>query len=593
MLLSTFTRLSLVIGLVLAVGLVVSVGCGSEAEPTAAPAPAPTAAPAPAPTAAPAPAPTAAPAPAPTAAMASFVPAGVKLAAPEEQVITLAWEEPLPSPDPQTLRTSPSYGVMYNLFEGLYKLDHNDQLEPAQAKSVDISEDGLTYTFHLHDDIKWSDGTAVTAHDFEWSWKRGIDPEVGAPQSWLYPGIQGVEAIEAGASPDTLGVKALDDLTFEVKLTKPRPDFLYVVALGYPMYPSPRHVVEKYGEKWTEAENIVGNGPFLMTKWDHDREIILEPNPLYHGESPVIQKVVMTIREQYRSPEALRAYEAGESNIVMVPAGEYRRVKEHPALSAQLVTEINFGGNVYALVDTTNPPFDDLRVRQAIYLGFDRTQITDEVLLGQYPPAYIWVPPGNIGRLPDEPVIPGGVAKAKELLAEAGFPNGEGMRELVLDVRGDLAPAGMKIFAEAMAKQLNDNLGINVRVTVTEDKAHFNKYGNGPIENEPFDMALIRWSQDFPDPSLQITGPLFGGGVYYGHRWEDKEFEARFFEADLNPDQKLRAEGIKREMKWLWENGMPVIPLVYWTENMLWRNVAGLHLYATGAVMKHMYVMAE
>ena len=523
---------------------------------------------------------------------ASFVPATARLVPPEQQVIKLAWEEPIPNVDPQELLTAPAYGVMYNLFEGLYKLDHNDQPVSGQAKSVDISTDGLTYTFHLYDDLQWSDGVRLTTHDFEWSWKRAVAPDPPTPMNYWLDVVQGFEEVADGGSPDLLAIKALDDLTLEIKIKRPQPDFLHRVALAQPMHPSPRHIVEKFGERWTEAENIVGNGPFLMTKWVHDTEIVLEPNPLYHGEAPVIQKVVMTIREKHRSPEALRAYEAGETNIAMIPAGEYRRVAQDPVLSEQLVTEIKFGGVLYAMVDTTNPPLDDLRVRQAIYLGFDREQIARDVLLGQYPPAYTWNPPGNIGRLPDEPVIAGGVAKAKELLAAAGYPNGEGMRELLLDVRGDLGPLGMEIFSEAMAKQLKDNLGINLRVTVTEGEAHLARYGNGP-DNEPYDMSLVLWSQDLPDPSAQITGALFGGGHSYQHRWEDKDWEARFLEADTHPDPDMRAHGIQREMKWLWENGMPVIPLLYWNENMLWRNVTGLHLYATAAVFQHTYIMKK
>src|SRR5262245_13499040 len=219
-------------------------------------------------------------APAPKAGAAAPAPAqpAVKLA--KDQTLRMVIREPT-SMDPN-LAGDHSIWYVDQVFEGLYKVLDDGKTIWLGAKSLDVSKDGLTWTFKLNPASKWSDGTPVTAKDYEFSWKRAIDPKLASDTATFYSAIKGAEDYSGGKLKDVneVGVKAIDDMTLQVKMDKPAPYFRSVAGLTY-LYPVPRHVVEKFGDKWTEASNIVSNGVWKMESWKHDQEMVLVRNEGY------------------------------------------------------------------------------------------------------------------------------------------------------------------------------------------------------------------------------------------------------------------------------------------------------------------------
>ena len=393
-------------------------------------------------------------------------PAAAKLA--KDQTLRMVIREPT-SMDPN-LAGDHSIWYVDQIFEGLYKVLDDGKTIWLGAKSLDVSKDGLTWTFKLNPASKWSDGTPVTAKDYEFSWKRAIDPKLASDTATFYSAIKGAEDYSAGKLKDVneVAIKAVDDTTLQVKMDKPAPYFRSVAGLTY-LYPVPRHAVEKFGDKWTEAGNIVSNGVFKMESWKHDQEMVLVRNEGYWGKKPTLQKVVFRIAPAGELCTAdFRAYEANETDFAMcVPTPDIERVQKDPALGKQLTAEL-LSASQFLVFDAAHAPWNNAKVRQALNLAIDREKVTQVLSRGLFKPTKVLVAPGIQGHKPAN-ALKGGAAEAKKLLAEAGFPGGKGFPEFKLtapDIRGN------RILAEVLQQMWKDTLGITTtQVEIMEPKA--------------------------------------------------------------------------------------------------------------------------
>jgi oligopeptide transport system substrate-binding protein len=452
--------------------------------------------------------------------------------------------------DPNMMTGQPDGRVARMMFEGLTNLQHPQlTVKPAAATRWDISPDQLTYTFHLREDAKWSDGAPVTAHDFVYSWTRILKPATASRYaSHLYHLVNGQAYNEGKVSdPALVGVQALDDRTLEVKLAYPVPFFLQLTAF-YTLLPIPQHVVEKYGTEWTEPPQVVGNGPFRLV--EHRRHARMEfVRNEHYWNAPAVRLDRVTAYSIDDNYTSANLYKAGVIDFIpsrnvpveFVPQlhGRYEDLISAPMLA-----------NYYYLLNVTRPPLTDTRVRRALSMAIDRRAITDELLRGGEVPAAHFVPLGVPGYTsPPGPEF--NPEQARKLLAEAGFPNGEGFREM--RILFNTSDKHRKI-AEAIQQMWMKHLNIPVALQ-NEEWASYLKSMN----DLNYDVCRRGWIGDYPDASnfIELSESTNGNN---NTGWKSAEFDGlmRASRIELNPVKRLE---ILRQSEALMLDQVPVLPI--------------------------------
>jgi oligopeptide transport system substrate-binding protein len=484
-------------------------------------------------------------------------PAGAAVAPAAKQVLRYPDTEPLHF-DPATMEARPEILIGMALFDPLLTFDDAGHAVPVAAKSWDVSADGLTYTFHLRPGMLWSDGHPVTAADYEYAWKRVADPETASDYASAFYPIKGALDFNKGKTKnrDSVAVKAVDAHTLRAVLAEPAAYFPRLVSTWNYM-PVPRWQIEKYGKKWVDAGNHVGNGMFVLQKWDHDRELVIVANPKYWGTKPTLQRVVFTLTDDpFRT--SLPAFENNELDVTdQISPGDIDRVRKDPKLGPQL-KKFRWSGTAMIFCDTTNAksPLSKVKVRQALYLALDHKRIAAEVLRGIYDPAPTITPPGTIGYLATPP-LSGGADKARQLLAEAGYPDGKGFPDFKL-VWGKLIT--FDLTAQAVQQMWRDTLKINVTLQRMENK-EFNAAFNS-FATQPYDCYLSRWGSDFEDPA-NWANILFDSEQDFFHtKWRNEKYDSLV--------RKGSAEGNAAKRKQLYESAegiltteLPAIPVYH------------------------------
>ena len=347
------------------------------------------------------------------------------LAAPEAYagVLRRGTNDELPTFDPQYVVGNSAGAIMYDLFEGLVSRTPEGATQPGMAESWSVSEDGTVYVFRLRDNAKWSDGQAITAGDFVYSFKRMLDPESGTRgASALFP-VLNATAIARGEQPvDSLGVRAIDPSTLEITLEGPAPYFIGLLA-SYSNAPVPAHVIEQHGRKWTQPGTMVTNGAYMLNKVVTNTYYQLVRNPHYHSADTV------SIDEVFYYPvpsptTSMKRFLAGELDVILnIPFNQYENLAESRPEEFQIARGIGLG---YLSINNTQPPFDDIRVRKALSLAIDRDVIVEKLLKTGDEPAYSVVPPAIWESPPELPAYAGKdagerLAEARRLLNEAGY----------------------------------------------------------------------------------------------------------------------------------------------------------------------------
>jgi oligopeptide transport system substrate-binding protein len=451
----------------------------------------------------------------------------------KDQVVRLPESEPIYF-DPGVSFGFKGLEQLQNLFEGLVYVDQRDgTLQMGLAETMTPNADDTEYAFTLRDGLVWSDGTPLTAHDFEWSWKRVLDPETkSAYTSAMYP-VKGAAAIVQGEAPlADLGVVAVDDKTLKVTLEGPTPYFP-LLAATWTFYPVPRHVIEAEGEGWVEAGKMVSNGPYVLTSWEHDQSMVLERNPRYYGEKPLITRANYTLFAD-DSAEALVPFENDELDQAQVSFADLNRVKNDPALRA-LMREFPRSGTRFVVCDTTNAPTSDRRVRQALSLGISRNTLANGILKGAFSPAETMLSPDIPGYNPAA-ALGEDVTRAKQLLAEAGFPDGKNLPPLSLVYH--TADLGERTTSEYLQGAWKDNLGIEIKLEPMEDKAYQNWFDSR--KNQPFNMLIYHWGSDWGDPANWHNQLFDSRADFYHAHWKNDEFDRLVREAAVMTDAKAR-----------------------------------------------------
>lgn len=401
--------------------------------------------------------------------------------------------------------------------EPLVRMDRNYNMLPAAATRWEVSDDGLTWTFYLQPDLIFADGHPLTAYDFEDTFKRWADPATGFDLEWFYRSIKHWGAVVAGKLPlDSLGVKALDDHTIAFATEDPTPYLPLILTFSWV---TPSHLYEKHGPGWsTRPETLMGSGPFRLVEWSKLDRIVLEPNPHYRGpHKPYLERVVTKLFNAAVPPPMLSSYEAGDTDhVILSNQAEINRVRTDSRLRDQLDTYMAFG-TTYLMMDTFKPPFNDLRVRQAFSHAIDNDDLVGSALRGIAVPAATMLPDGFPAANPRElgPIQRYDPVRARQLLSEAGYPDGRGFPHTVMWIRGTNLQGGEA--PQAVQAMLKHNLSIDVGVQNTEAKLFMETMYQGNIA-----FAMIPYGYDYMDPS-NLLGIWLSTGR---HAWYNERFES-------------------------------------------------------------------
>ncbi len=447
-----------------------------------------------------------------------------------DQTIRLPIAEPS-TMDPEVTSGGTELGVMFNIFSGLVGVNQDSgKVEPHLAEKYEANTDASEYTFTVKKGLKWSDGTPLNANDFVYSWKRVLEPDTKSAYIPALYSIKGVvDAVKNGASIDDIGVTAVDDNTLKVTLTDPTPYFP-LLATTWTFYPVPKHVIDKSGEKWTEASNIVSTGPFIMTDWTHNQSITLEPNPNYWGSKPTITKVVYNLYQDELA-QGIVAYENGELDFAEVPASDFQRVKNDPTLSKELIS-LTASYTRFVICDCTNAPTSDVKFRQALSMSCDRETLANDVRHGQVIPAPTLLPP-DIPGYNEKATIGEDVAKAKDLLKQA-VPDTSTLDLSMVYISTD----DYKLDAEYLQQTWQKNLGLNIKLEPIEQNS-YNDW-RASREKSPYNIYIGNWGSDFEDPSNWYNQNFTHVSDHYRSHWNNPEFDAAVEKARTDTNEANR-----------------------------------------------------
>lgn len=458
--------------------------------------------------------------------------------------INLATEPP--TLDWSLARDYTSITVIINIMEGLTKFGPDFAPAPSLAESWDISDDNKTIVFHLRKGVKWSDGKPLTAHDFVYSWKRLLKPETGADYAYFLYDVEGAKEYNTGKvkTPDSIGIKAIDDHTFEVRLKAPASYFLSLMTF-VSTFPLREDLIEKHGMKWTKPENIAAIGPFKLADWRHHERLTLVKNHAYWGKPPKLDKVEMIMSGNPSSSLAL--YESGELDFLDgkdVPTLEVPRLRSSEDFRVKPV----FRGN-YIGFNVTKPPFDNVLVRKAFSAAIDRKSMVD-LLQGAGIPTTSWIPKGMLGYDPNIG-IDFDPSEARKWLAEAGYPGGKGLPEITFlypDVGSN------RLIAVALQSMWKKHLGAKLRLNNQEWKVYLST-----LNVDPPQIFRGGWGADFPDPHNFMN--LFECDTGNNHtRWCSKEYDSLIDAAAREIDPVKRVPIYNEAQKLLTESDVAIAP---------------------------------
>ena len=493
--------------------------------------------------------------------------------------------------DPNRSSFSTEGAVIRQVFEPLLTFDKDLKPVPAAASGYDVSQDGRTYTFHLKQGAKWSDGQPVTAKDFAYSYKRILDPNIAAEYASFFAdaGIVGAADYNGGkGSADNVGIKAVDDNTLEIQVESPVGYFPNLVAL-WVVPPLREDIIQKAGDAWAQdPSTYIGNGPFKMSEWVHQDHITLVPNPNYSGTAPKLQKVTFLMVTNGEADYA--AYRNNERDWTLVPDADVQAVRGDSELSKQSVeyTELT---TFWLIMNNAKKPLDNPSVRKALSKAIDRSAMIRDVGAGVGKPATSMIPPGMPGYQADlGKDIDFDANGAKQLLSDAGFSDPSQFPQMHFRFATTSANQARAEFIQAQLKQ---NLGINIVLDSMESKAY-----QAAFKDKDFDLAFGGWGADYPDPQDWMAS-LFGCKASNNKfNYCNQQFDQASAKGDTGTDLNQRLQAYAEAQKILVQD-LPVAPLFYrgrmvlvkpWVQNMVITpkdEYPGLSFLPAISVMQH------
>lgn len=456
--------------------------------------------------------------------------------------------------------------VISNIFEGLVRTDFNDNPEPGCAESWEISEDGMTWIFHLRDNLKWSDGKDITAEDFRYGFLRTLDPETASPYAYYAYFIKNGENFYNGkVNSQDVGLHVIDEKTFEIELEYKNP--LMLDYLAFPIFePARADIIEQNPRSWAaKPETLISNGPFKLESWKHGEggEIVISKNQYYwDSENVKLDKIRMVFITDENT--ALAAFKAGRIDYMssipsqMLPG----LLKTGEAISMPSL------GTAYCDFNITQAPFNDIRVRKAFNLAIDRKAIVEKILLGGQKPAVGFVPyivPGTTKekdfRTEGGEFLPerADIKEAKRLLSEAGYPDGKNFPKVTYKYNSN---SGNKAIAEVLQAMWKQVLGIEVTLANEEWKVFIETR-----MNRDYEIARDAWLLDFFDAASILE--LFVSDSPQNHTgYSNPEYDELINKISKEMDHVKRVNYMHEAEKFLM-NDLPVLPIYFYSSAVM------------------------
>ena len=465
--------------------------------------------------------------------------------------------------DPTVTTGIPEFQIQMALFEGLVSYHPKDlTIEPAAAETWDISNDLTIYTFHLRKNAKWSNGDPVTAHDFVYSWKRALTPAMGNLYAYMFYFIRNAEAYVKGDIKDfgQVGVTAIDDYTLRIELNAPTPFFLQILD-HHSYYPVHKGTIEKFGSmaergtRWTRPGNFVGNGPFTLKDWKLNRVLTVEKSPTYWDADRVRLNEIHFYPIQNDTTEE-RMFRVGQLHItekIPIP-----KIAVYKSEDPSIVRITPWLGSYFYRLNITVKPLNDIRVRRALAMSIDREQLVRSVTKADEIPMYKFVP-DNTNGYSSPPRIEYNIGKAKQLLAEAGYPDGKGFPELELIFNTDERHRQVAIAVQEMWKKA---LNINITLFNVDWKVYMDRE-----TNMDYQITRAGWIGDYMDPNNFLDMWLSESG---NNRtgFANAEYDQLIHQASLTADKDERFRILDRAEEILMRE-LPFLPLYTYTRRRL------------------------
>ncbi|ALR76249.1 ABC transporter substrate-binding protein [[Enterobacter] lignolyticus] len=494
-----------------------------------------------------------------TLASAAVIPEGTVLAE-KQELVRNNGSEPA-SLDPHKVESDVEFNIISDLFEGLVSVSPTGVIQPRLAEKWE-NKDNTVWTFHLRPGVTWSDGTAITAPDIVWSWQRLVDPKTVSPYA-SYPGnmhiVNAADIAQGKMAPDTLGVKALDDTTLQVTLNQPNAAFLAMLA--HPsLVPVDKVLIARFGDKWTKPEHFVSSGAYKLSQWVVNERIVAERNPLYWDNAHTAINKVTYLPISSDAADVNR-YKAGEIDITYtVPINQFAQLKktmgEQLNVSPQLAT-------YYYEFNTTKPPFNDPRVRQALNMALDKDIIADKVL-GQGQRAAWAISQPDIGGVtihnPEYASWPMDkrISEAKKLLNEAGFNDSH---PLTFNLLYNTSETHQRI-AIAASSMWKKNLGVDAKLQNQEWKTMLDS-----MHTHNFDVVRYAWIADYDDAATFLNNFRTGDSENTS-QYSNPAYDEALRNAAKAPDVAMRGKYYQQAEDLLAQD-VPAIPVYHYVRTHL------------------------
>ncbi|WP_303969085.1 peptide ABC transporter substrate-binding protein [Sporosarcina ureae] len=484
-----------------------------------------------------------------------------------KQEITMNAKSEPPSMDPALATDTTSGWVMDHVFEGLYTRDQDGKTVPGLAEEAEVSEDGKTHTFTIREDAKWSDGSPLTANDFEFAWKHVLNPDTGSSFAFYLYYIKGAEEYNKGkGTVEDVAVKALDERTLEVTLNAPLGYFDTLLTM-WTFYPVKEELVSSDANWAAEADTYVSNGPFKMTGWSHDSELVIEKNDEYYKEDEVkLDKI--TFKMVGEATTAYQMYKTDELDFMMtLPTDAIESEKGNEDFEI-----VPYYGTYMYMFNVEKEPFTNKKIRKAFGMAVDRKVLSENVTLAGEIPAYAMVPEGADtpkGDFREE----GGdyfkedVDEAKKLLKEGMEEEGWSTLPAVTLLYN--TDENHKKIAEAAQEMFKQNLGVDIKLANQEWKTYLET-----TKTHNFQMARMGWIGVFVDPVVNLDYFL-GDSPNNRTGWVNEEFDRIMAESKVEQDQEKRYEMLHQAEEILMED-FPMMPIHFYTNTYLMKtNIKG------------------
>lgn len=506
----------------------------------------------------------------------------------EKKVLNISLDNDIPDLN-QTLTTDGiSFSILNNIMEGLYRLDENNEPEPAMAESVDISDDQLTYTFHLRDDLKWSNGEPITAENFRYAWLRAMHPDTGGAYDDIIADFVsgGAEYVEGEVDESGVGIEVIDEQTLEVTLNDPTPFFLGLTAFAT-YFPLNEDFINEIGEDnfALDAESILYNGPFVMTDYDQAEGVVLKKNDEYWDKDNVqVDEVSMKVIKE--TSTALNLYEAGDLDRVYLSSNDVESFKD----SDEFGTETEFV-SWYLQFNFLEEPFDNVNIRKAFQLAFDPEILVDTVLNNGSEAAYGLVALGVHGD--DDQTF-------RELAGDVVQPDYDAAKDYLEkgleEIGGDLPTMEILTADDTIAKdtatflqsQFKENLDVDVDIVTKPYSGRLDA-----MREDDFQMGISKWGSDYNDAmdilDLWYGDPLNGLRGSFSH----PDYQVLIDDALVETDEGKRLDMLIEAERMMLEDEGTLGPLYFEGKAFLQKPYVNnfiVHPYGASLELKHVTI---